>query len=88
VSHFEKKQYTSTFYFFADVPPRTTMSAIDPITEKPFKHALGTIVLLNSTNYATWKADCEVVLYGIKAWKIVNEEEKEPEYSDGMSIYK
>jgi len=63
------------------------MSAIDPITEKPFKHALGTIALLNSTNYAAWKVDCEVVLHGIKAWKIVNEEEKEPEYSDGMSIY-
>ena len=61
------------------------MSASNPTNEKPFKHALGTIALLNSTNYATWKEDCEQILYGIKAWKIVVEEEEEPENPDGFS---
>ena len=50
-----------------------------------FKHPLGTIALLNNTNYASWKADCEQVLHGIKAWRIVTEEEEEPENPDRMT---
>jgi len=57
------------------------MSSTD---EKVFKHPLETIALLNDTNYACWKADCEQVLHGIKAWGIVMEEE-EPENPKGMS---
>jgi hypothetical protein len=61
------------------------MSSTSNSNENAFKHTLGSIALLNSTNYATWKADCEQILYGIKAWKIVVEEEEEPENPDGYS---
>jgi len=54
--------------------------------EKVFKHPLGTIALLNDTNYTCWKADCEQVLHGIKAWGIIIEEEEEPENPKGMSM--
>jgi hypothetical protein len=61
------------------------MSSTDITNEKVFKHPLGIISLLNDTNYASWKADCEQVLHGIKAWGIVMEEEEEPENPEGMS---
>jgi hypothetical protein len=48
------------------------------MTSKPYKHALGTIELLESTNYATWKRQCGRVLKGIKAWQIVLGEEQPP----------
>jgi len=62
------------------------MSSIESPNEKVFKHPLGTITLLNDTNFASWKADCEQVLHGIKAWRIVMEEEVEPENPEGMTI--
>jgi len=36
------------------------------MTSKPFKHPLGTIELLDSTNYVTWKRQCGRVLKVIK----------------------
>jgi len=62
------------------------MSSIEFPNEKVFKHPLGTITLLNDTNFASWKADCEQVLHGIKAWRILMEEEVEPENPEGMTI--
>jgi len=48
------------------------------MSEKPYKHALGTIELLHSTNYANWKRSCRRILEGIRAWAIVMGEELEP----------
>jgi len=45
------------------------------MTSKPYKHALGTIEILEGANYATWKRQCGRILKGIKAWKIVLGEE-------------
>ena len=64
---------------------RIKMSAPDAAAEKVFKRSLGTIALLNDANYASWKADCEQVLHGIKAWRIVMNEEEEPENPEGMT---
>jgi hypothetical protein len=61
------------------------MSSSDTTNEKVFKHPLGIIALLNDTNYASWKADCEQVLHGIKAWGIVMGEEEQPENPEGMT---
>ena len=61
------------------------MPSTESTNEKVFKHPLGTITLLNDTNYASWKADCEQVLHGIKAWRIVTEDEPEPENPEGMT---
>jgi len=61
------------------------MSSTEFTNEKVFKHLLGTITLLNDTNYAFWKADCEQVLHGIKAWRIVTEGEAQPENPKGMT---
>jgi len=62
------------------------MSSTDTATnEKVFKHPLGTITLLNDTNYASWKADCEQVLHEIKAWRVVMGEEGEPENPEGIT---
>jgi hypothetical protein len=55
------------------------------MTTKPYKHALGTIELLDTTNYATWKRQCGRVLKGIKAWKIVVGEEQQPNNPGGFS---
>ena len=38
---------------------------------------LGTIELLKSTNYATWKRSCHRILEGILAWNIVTGQEVE-----------
>jgi len=62
------------------------MSSIESTNEKVFKHPLGTITLLKDTNVASWNADCEQVLHGIKAWRIVMEEEAEPENPEGITI--
>jgi hypothetical protein len=48
------------------------------MTSKPYKHALGTIEILEGANYATWKRQCARVLKGIKAWNIVLGEEQPP----------
>jgi len=64
---------------------RIKMSAPDAAAEKVFKRSLGTIALLNYANYASWKEDCEQVLHGIKAWRIVMNEEEEPENPEGMT---
>jgi hypothetical protein len=55
------------------------------MTSKPYKHALGTIELLEGTNYATWKRQCGRVLKGIKAWKIVLGEEQPPNNPVGFA---
>jgi hypothetical protein len=55
------------------------------MTSKPFKHPLGTIELLESTNYATWKRQCSGVLKGIKAWRIVLGEEQQPNNPVGFT---
>lgn len=55
------------------------------MASKPFKHALGTIELLEGTNYATWKRQCGRVLKGIKAWKIVLGEEQPPNNPIGFA---
>jgi len=47
------------------------------MSEKPYKHALGVIELLDTTNYAIWKRQCGRVLKGIRAWRIVIGEEQE-----------
>jgi len=62
------------------------MSSTDTDTNKKvFKHPLGTIAFLNDMNYASWKADCEQVLHGIKGWRIVMGDEVEPENPKGMT---
>ena len=38
-----------------------------------------TVVLLSSTNYATWKVQCKMVLIKEGLWSIVNGTETEPE---------
>jgi hypothetical protein len=48
------------------------------MTEKPDKHALGVIQLLETTNYVTWKRQCHRILEGIRAWTIFIGEEQEP----------
>jgi len=48
------------------------------MTSKPYKHRLGSIELLEDTNYATWKRQCVRILKGIKAWNIVLGEEQPP----------
>jgi hypothetical protein len=55
------------------------------MTSKPYKHALGTIELLEGTNYATWKRQCGRVLKGIKAWQIVLGEEQPPNNPVGFA---
>jgi len=55
------------------------------MTLKPYKHPLGTIELLEGTNYATWKRQCVRVLKGIKAWKIVLGEEQQPNNPVGFT---
>jgi hypothetical protein len=55
------------------------------MTSKPYKHALGTIELLEGTNYATWKRQCGRVLKGIKAWRIVLGEERPPNNPVGFT---
>jgi len=59
--------------------PAVTMS------EKPYKHALGKINLLEATNYATWKQECKRILEAVMAWNIVNREEEEPNNPVGYS---
>jgi hypothetical protein len=53
--------------------------------EKPFKHSLGVVNLLEATSYASWKQDCIWILRGIRAWTIVMEEKEEPENPSGSS---
>jgi hypothetical protein len=48
------------------------------MSEKPYKHTLGTINLLDATNYATWKRDCRRILEGVMAWEIVVGGEQQP----------
>jgi len=55
------------------------------MSDKPYKHALGTIELLKSTNYATWKRSCRRILEGIRAWNIVTGEEVEPNIPVGFN---
>jgi hypothetical protein len=55
------------------------------MSEKPFKHTLGVVKLLEATNYASWKQDCIRILRSIRAWTIVMEEEEEPENPSGSS---
>lgn len=55
------------------------------MSEKPFKHPLGTISLLEATNYATWKRECTRILRAAVAWKIVIGEEEEPNNPVGYS---
>jgi len=55
------------------------------MSDKPYKHALGTIVLLNSTNYAIWKRNCHRILEGIRAWGIVTGQEEEPNILAGIN---
>jgi len=55
------------------------------MASKLFKHVLGTIELLEGTNYATWKRQCGRVLKGIKAWKIVLGEEQPPNNPIGFA---
>jgi hypothetical protein len=55
------------------------------MSEKPYKHALGKINLLEATNYANWKRECERILQAVMAWKIVVEEEEEPNNPVGYS---
>jgi hypothetical protein len=55
------------------------------MTDKPYKHALGVIELLQSTNYANWKRSCERILEGIRAWTIVEGEELAPNNPVGFA---
>jgi len=55
------------------------------MSEKPYKHALGVVDLLESTNYATWKRNCGRILQGIRAWSIVVGEEEEPNNPIGFT---
>jgi hypothetical protein len=55
------------------------------MSEKPYKHALGVIELLNATNYAIWKRQCGRVLKGIRAWNIVLGEEQQPNNPAGFT---
>jgi len=55
------------------------------MSEKPFKHALGKINLLEVTNYANWKRECERILQAVMAWTIVVGEEEEPNNPVGYS---
>jgi len=55
------------------------------MTSKPYKHRLGSIELLEGTNYATWKRQCVRVLKGIKAWRIVLGEEQPPNNPVGFA---
>jgi hypothetical protein len=55
------------------------------MTEKPYKHALGAIQLLETTNYVTWKRQCHRILEGIRAWTIVIGEEQEPNNPVGFA---
>jgi len=48
------------------------------MSEKPYKHALGKINLLEATNYATCKQECKRILEAVMAWTIVIGEEEEP----------
>ena len=61
------------------------MCSTESTNEKVFKHPLGTITLLDDTNYASWNADCEQVLPGIQAWRIVTEDEAEPKNPKGIT---
>jgi len=54
------------------------------MTSKPYKHALGTIEILEGANYATWKRQCSRILKGIKAWRIVLGEEPVPNNPAGF----
>jgi len=55
------------------------------MSDKPYKHALGMIVLLKSTNYAIWKRNCRRILEGIHAWDIVTGQEEEPNIPVGFN---
>jgi len=55
------------------------------MSEKPYKHALGSIELLKSTNYAKWNRNCRRILEGIRAWKIITGEEVEPNAPVGFN---
>lgn len=55
------------------------------MTEKPYKHPLGVVDLLEATNYATWKRNCGRILEGIMAWAIVVGEEQEPNNPVGFA---
>jgi len=55
------------------------------MSEKPYKHALGKINLLEATNYATWKQECKRILEAVMAWNIVIGEEEEPNNPVGYS---
>jgi uncharacterized membrane protein YgcG len=55
------------------------------MSEKPYKHALGVIELLQSTNYANWKRSCRRILEGIRAWTIVVGEELVPNNPVGFA---
>jgi len=54
------------------------------MTSKPYKHALGTIEILDGAYYATWKRQCSRILKGIKAWRIVLGEEPVPNNPAGF----
>jgi len=55
------------------------------MTSKPYKHRLGSIELLEGTNYATWKRQCVCILKGLKAWNIVLGEEQPPNNPVGFA---
>jgi len=55
------------------------------MSEKPYKHALGKINLLEATNYTTWKQECKRILESVMAWNIVIGEEEEPNNPVGYS---
>ena len=55
------------------------------MSEKPYKHALGSIELLKSTNYAKWNRNCHRILEGIHAWNIITGKEVEPNAPVGFN---
>jgi len=46
---------------------KTSPVPLITMLEKPYKHALGSIELLKSTNYAKWNRNCRRILEGIRA---------------------
>jgi len=55
------------------------------MSDKPYKYALGSIILLNSTNYSIWQWNCRHILEGIRVWDIVTGQEVEPNLPVGFN---
>jgi len=75
----------STSPFSTNSIKKTSPVLLITRSEKPYKHALGSIELLKSIHYAKWNRNCRRILEGIRAWNIITGKEVEPNAPVGFN---